>query len=95
MPPKSDHNVNTRGRNIEAVSGNDRHLYLNEEGKILNMEVNRRAALLVFEATRILADVYCGDAVFLGETEDGSEADVPEGLIHCAQQLYSVSRALN
>jgi hypothetical protein len=55
------------GGNIEAVTGNDWHLYLNEEGKILNLEVNRRAALLVFEATGILTDVYCGDAVFLGE----------------------------
>jgi hypothetical protein len=68
---------------------------LNEEGKILNLEITRRAALLAFEATGILTDVYCGDAVFLGETEDGSEADVPEDLIHCAQQLYSVSRPLN
>ena len=30
--------------NIEAVSGDDWHFYLNEEGKILNLAPNRRAA---------------------------------------------------
>ncbi|MBT2556077.1 DUF3846 domain-containing protein [Arthrobacter sp. ISL-5] len=44
--------------NIEAVSGDDWHFYLNEEGKILNPAPNLRAALLVLEETGALADVY-------------------------------------
>lgn len=76
--------------NIEAVSGEDWHFYLNEEGKILNLEPNRRAALLVLEETGALTDMYCGNVVFLGETEDGDEADVPEALIDLAQQLFGL-----
>lgn len=76
--------------NIEAVSGDEWHFYLNEEGKILNLEPNRRAGLLVYEATGLQADVYCGNVVFLGETRDGDEADVPEDLIDLAQQLFGL-----
>lgn len=65
------------GGNIEAVSGKDWHFYLNEEGKILGLEPNVRAGALVLELTGDLTDVYCGDVVFLGETADGDEADVP------------------
>ncbi len=81
--------------NIEAVSGDDWHFYLNEEGKILNLAPNRRAALLVLEDTGVLADVYCGKVVFLGETEDGGEADVPEELIDLAQQLFGLHQPVN
>jgi hypothetical protein len=79
--------------NIEAVSGDDWHLYLNEEGKILNLAPNRRAALLVLEETGMLADVYCGNVVFLGETHDGDEGDVPEHLIDLAQRLFGLHQA--
>jgi hypothetical protein len=76
--------------NIEAVNGAGWHFYLNEEGKILNLAPNRRAGLLVLEETGVLADVYCGNAVFLGETRDGDEGDVPEHLIDLAQQLFGL-----
>lgn len=65
------------GGNIEAVSGDDWHFYLNEEGKILGLEPNVRAGALVLQLTGDLQDVYCGEVVFLGETDDGDEADVP------------------
>ncbi|WP_434612704.1 DUF3846 domain-containing protein [Arthrobacter sp. A5] len=81
--------------NIEAVSGDDWHFYLNEEGKILNLAPNRRAALLVLEETGALTDVYCGTAVFQGETEDGDEADVPEELIDLAQQLFGLHQPVS
>lgn len=81
--------------NIEAVSGDDWHFYLNEEGKILGLEPNRRAALVVLEHTGILTDVYCGNIVFLGETEDGDEADVPEDLIDLAQQLFGLKQPVS
>ncbi|MBT2598002.1 DUF3846 domain-containing protein [Arthrobacter sp. ISL-72] len=72
--------------NIEAVSGDDWHFYLNEEGKNLGLEPNRHAALLLLEATGTLTDVYCGNVVFLGETADGSEGNGPGHLIDLAQQ---------
>ncbi|MDQ0867432.1 DUF3846 domain-containing protein [Arthrobacter globiformis] len=78
--------------NIEAVSGDDWHFYLNEEGKILNLPPNRRTAMLVLEKTGMLADVYCGNVVFLGETHDGDEGNVPEHLIDLAQQLFGLER---
>jgi len=76
--------------NIEAVTVDDWHFYLNEEGKIMQLAPNRRAAQLVLEKTGVLADVYCGDVVVLGETTDGDEADVPEHLIDTAQQLFGL-----
>ncbi|MFW0774749.1 DUF3846 domain-containing protein [Arthrobacter sp. D5-1] len=76
--------------NIEAVTVDDWHFYLNEEGKIMQLAPNRRAAQLVLEETGVLADVYCGDVVVLGETADGDEADVPEHLIDTAQQLFGL-----
>jgi hypothetical protein len=76
--------------NIEAVNGDDWHFYLNEEGKILNLAPNRRAALLVLEETGVLTDVYCGNAVFLGEKHDGDEGDLPDHLIDLAQQLFGL-----
>ena len=81
------------GGNIEAVSNDDWHFYLNEEGKLLGLAPNRRAAHLVFEGTGVLTDVYCGDVVVLGDTEDGDEADVPEHLIDLAQQLFGLQQA--
>lgn len=78
--------------NIEAVSGDDWHFYLNEEGKILNLPPNRRAGLLVLEKTGMLADMYCGTVVFLGETHDGDEGNVPQHLIDLARQLFGLER---
>ncbi|MDQ1060413.1 hypothetical protein QFZ23_004314 [Arthrobacter globiformis] len=62
--------------NIEAASGDD-WLYLNGEGKILNLAPNPPRALLLLEETGVPADVYCGKVVFLGETHYGSEGNVP------------------
>jgi hypothetical protein len=76
--------------NIEAVSADDWHFYLNEGGKILHLAPNRRAALLVIEATGVLTEVYCGNVVILGETGDGDEGDVPVHLIDLAQQLFGL-----
>jgi hypothetical protein len=79
--------------NIQAVSGDDWLFYLNEEGKIRNLALT--AALLVLEETGVLADVYCGNAVFLGDTDGGDEADVPEELIDLAQQLFGLPQPVN
>jgi hypothetical protein len=78
---------------IEAVTFGDWHMYLNEEGKILGLPANIRAGHLVFEATQRLVDVYCGDVVFLGATEDGDEADAPAALIRLAEELFDLQPA--
>lgn len=80
------------GGNIEAVSAQDWHFYLNEEGKILGLAPNRRACELVLEETGGLFDIYCGDVVALGETDDGGEGNVPERLIETAQQLFGLQQ---
>ncbi|MFM9431959.1 DUF3846 domain-containing protein [Arthrobacter sp. MP_2.3] len=71
---------------IEAVSGKDWHFYLNEEGKILALMPNVRAAALVWELTGALTDVYCGDVVFLGDDAQGEEADLPAHVIAIWEQ---------
>ena len=81
--------------NIEAVSGYDWHCDLDEEGNILNVAANRRAAQLVLEETGVLTDVHCGNAVFLGETDDGGEADVSEEFIDLAQQLFGLHQPVS
>jgi hypothetical protein len=78
--------------NIEAVSGHDWHFYLNEEGKILRLRPNVRAAQLVWELTGILTDIYCGDTVFLGEDGHGDEADVPAHVVAIAEQTFGLSQ---
>ena len=76
--------------NIEAVTVDDWHFYLNEEGKIRNLPPNLRAGEFVRAETGALFDVYCGDVVVLGEAPDGEEGDVPERLIGLAQHLFGL-----
>lgn len=78
--------------NIEAVSGDNWHFYLNEEGKILGLEPNIRAGALVLQLTGDLHDVYCGDVVFLGETPDGDEADVPDNVRFLAALIIGAAQ---
>lgn len=78
--------------NIEAVSGDNWHFYLNEEGKILGLEPNLRAGALVLQLTGDLQDVYCGDVVFLGETPDGDEADVPDNVRFLAALIIGAAQ---
>jgi hypothetical protein len=83
------------GGSIEAVSGEDWHFYLNEEGKILHLRPNRRAAFLVLHVTGVLTDVYCGDIVLLGETPDGGEGNVSAALIQQAAELFDVAQLVD
>lgn len=50
------------------------HLYCNEEGKIHGLPINPEATRI----SGIRGDFLCGDVIFLGETDEGAEADVPE-----------------
>lgn len=74
--------------NIEAITRGDWHAYLNDEGKIINLPPNLRAGHLLRETGLYLADIFCGNVVFLGE-----EADTPEYLIRLAEQLFDTELA--
>jgi hypothetical protein len=74
--------------NIEAITRGDWHAYLNEEGKIINLPPNIRAGHLMREAGLYVADIFCGNMVFLGEGAHGEESDAPEYLIGLAEELF-------
>lgn len=76
------------GGHLESVSRGDWHVYLNAEGHIMNLPPNIRAAQLIREAGLDLSDAARGTAVFLGRTERGGEADVPEHLLRRAAEMF-------
>lgn len=78
---------------IEAVSRGDWLVYLNAEGKIINLPANMRAGQLMLETGLNLVDIFCGTAVFLGEGNHGEDADVPDHLIRLAEELFDTQLA--
>jgi hypothetical protein len=76
------------GGHLESVSRGDWHVYLNAEGYSMNLPPNIRAAQLIHEAGLDLSDAARGTAVFLGRTERGGEADVPEHLLRRAAEMF-------
>ncbi|WP_427130529.1 DUF3846 domain-containing protein [Pseudarthrobacter sp. S9] len=81
------------GGDIESVTRGDWHVYLNAEGKIINLPPNIRAGHLMLEAGLYLVDIFCGTAVFLGNGDHGEEADAPEHLIRLAERLFDTPLA--
>ncbi len=81
------------GGYIEAVSGDDWTLYLNEEGKLQGLPVNRTATLFLNELIPGFAqrDVLVGTVVFVGADGRGGSADVPASILTRFQQ-WSASR---
>jgi hypothetical protein len=80
--------------NIEAVRGDDWHFCPNEDGKILRLEPNRRAARLLFEVSNPDGCLLWERRV-PGETADGSDSNVPERLIDLGQQLFALNKPAN
>ena len=76
------------GGHLESVSRGDWHVYLNAEGHSMNLPPNIRAAQLIHEAGLDLSDATRGTAVFLGRTQRGGEADVPEHLLRRAAEMF-------
>jgi hypothetical protein len=76
------------GGDIEAVTFGSAHVYLHAEGKILGLKPNLHAAFLLLEAGIPACDLFAGDAVFLGSTPDGDEADVPADLLRIAEDYF-------
>lgn len=46
-------------------------MYLNEEGKLLNLEINRFATEAFWQRFGMLSDVIVGDVVFASHNEEG------------------------
>ena len=76
------------GGDIEAAVFGSAHVYLNAEGKILGLKANPHASFLLLEAGAAVCDLFVGDAVFLGSTPDGAEADVPAELLRIAEDYF-------
>ena len=59
-------------------------IFLNEEGKLMQLPINRRATLLwwlLFPSARNV-DVIVGDAIITGQPDKyGNSTDVPDGLV--------------
>jgi hypothetical protein len=81
------------GGDVESVTRGDWHVYFNSLGRIANLPPNLRAGQLMHESGLDLADAVRGVAVFLGHTEHGDEADVPQHLIRRAAGLFDVGLA--
>ena len=63
----------------------DSTLYVNEEGKLVRLEQNRRATLILWlhNSRYRGADIILGNAVLIGQPdEEGDTQDVPEDLIN-------------
>jgi hypothetical protein len=81
------------GGDIETISRDHWHVYLNAEGVISNLPPNLRAAQLMYDCGLDLAGVARGTAVFLGHGDHGEETDAPKHLINLADQLFGAAHA--
>lgn len=79
------------GGYIEGVSGRPGwHAYVNEEGKIMGLAVNRQATRIAYELGWPVGDVVAGPAVFLGNGPDGEEGDLPEFALKVARSYLEI-----
>lgn len=62
------------------------HGYVNENGRIEKLPLNPLATLVAYEAGRSGGDLLVGTVLFLGNGEDGDEADVPESFVDLVRQ---------
>jgi|688.fasta_scaffold808865_3 hypothetical protein len=74
------------GGYIEAVSFGDKpyFCYINEEGKLLELEENKVATELWYNSGQrvLLGDYIAGDVVFFGQVDDeGNDTDIPASLL--------------
>jgi hypothetical protein len=73
---------------LEAVDiGRGWHAYVDEEGKLKRLPINRRASALAWFLGWPTTDALCGPAIFLGSGDNGEEADVPPGIVDLLGKL--------
>jgi hypothetical protein len=54
------------------------HAYCDDEGKLKGLPINQVATALALNLGWPHGDVLCGPVLFLGNDEEGDEADVPD-----------------
>ena len=74
--------------NVESVSFEDWHVFLNDEADYLPLPLNPRAEVLIREAGAGLGRPIRGNAVFLGHDANGDATDVPDYLRKLASALF-------
>lgn len=77
---------------IEFPHYRDHFAYINEEGKILGLDVNEIVTRYWYDsgATILVGDQIVGDAVFFGEIdEDGENTEIPESLLQRIEKYRS------
>ncbi|HSO90766.1 MAG TPA: DUF3846 domain-containing protein [Arthrobacter sp.] len=79
--------------NVEAITYEDWHVYLNDEAHFLPLPLNPRAEVLIREAGLHLAETVSGTAVFLGHEDKGAEADAPAHMLRLAERLFDTALA--
>ena len=84
---------------IEAVSSDDGQvtLWMNEEGKLMNLPVNELATTLWHLLSPGMAgvDVLCGAVVVTGGTDDeGDTLSIPDGLLQVLERVGAGSQLL-
>ncbi len=80
----------TVGGFIEAVFGYPGwHAYINEEGKLLGLEVNNLATQLCRKLgwDSLADDIIVGNAIFFGDSSNGDEADVTDSVLETFHKL--------
>lgn len=79
--------------NVEAITWNDWHVYLNDEAGSIPLRLNARAEVLLREAGLDIAQPVSGTAVLLGHDDNGEELDAPPHLLRLAEQLFDAALA--
>lgn len=77
------------GGDIEnGGDGSDWHCYVDEMGQSRGMPVNLRATMLRRQLGWLVQAYAYGPALFLGDDEDGREANVPDSVLSAAYLAF-------
>lgn len=79
------------GGYIEGIYGRGWHAWVNEEGKIMNLDVNRGATRVAYELGWPVLDIIAGPAVFVGDDPEGDDGDVPEFVLKVARTYLEIT----
>lgn len=79
--------------NVEAITWNGWHVYLNDEAGFIPLPLNARAEVLLREAGLEIEQPVRGAAVLLGHDDNGEDIDVPRHLLRLAERLFDTALA--
>lgn len=79
--------------NVEAITCDGWHAYLNDEAGFIPLPLNARAEVLMREAGLDIERTVSGTAVFLGHGNNGEDIDAPPHLLRLAERLFDTALA--